>query len=456
MSNQSPGNRVQSELEQAVQTGLLSASDQENANMLLERLQKPVRLAIMGPPSSGKSRLLNLLVGFDVIPNGVHLPTLDIVYGDAEQAVCTLSDGSKEQLSSIDADIIAGLSPVFVEVQLPLPALRKISVLEVVAPDDTNAMHRSSQWAAKRTDIALWCTRGFTEPEQRVWSAMPDIIKDHAFCMVTHSDILQSKGLFQAAVGAITAAARDEFNAVLPIATNDAIAARGADGAVDKTAMRESGGSALISAVLKQVERGRQSAVDSAELLLYQNADLLASPKDPAPQPAEAPVAPPEEIAQEAAAPTAAIARLRAIAERKNAPPIAQAVEDTPPEVPTPPIASDTAPQALHPATRDAYAHVVTYLDGCGTELAMVLEDHGDAGPAEVMDIAADRIQWLCDYLNDNGDASDLSLQRARDTVFDAADMVQLMQMEKQGNAALEAISLMLQIKRELQADLAA
>lgn len=43
-----------------------------------------------------------------------------------------------------------------------------------------------------------------------------------------------------------------------------------------------------------------------------------------------------------------------------------------------------------------------------------------------------------------------------RDTAFDAADMVQLMQMEKQGSAALEAVTLMLQIKRELQADLAA
>lgn len=456
MSNQSPGNRVQSELEQAVQSGLLAASDHDTAKMLLERLQKPVRLAVMGLPSSGKSRLLNLLVGFDVIPDGVHLPTLEIAYGDTEQAVCTLPDGSKKQLNSIDADTIAGLSPVFVEVQMPLPALRKISVLEVVAPDDTNAMHRSSQWAAKRTDIALWCTRGFTEPEQRVWSAMPDIIKDHAFCMVTHGDFLQAQGLYQAAVGAITTAARDEFTAVLPIATNEAIAARRADGAVDKNAMRESGGSALISAVLKQVERGRQSAVDSAEFLLYQNADLLASPKDPAPQMVEPPVAPPEEIAPEVAAPTAAIARLRAIAERKNAPPVAQAVEDASPEIQTPSVASAPEPQELHPATRDAYAHVVSYLDGCGTELATVLKDHGEAGPAEVMNIVVDRIQWLCDYLNDNGDASDLSLQRARDTAFDAADMVQLMHMEKQGNAALEAISLMLQIKRELQADLAA
>ena len=38
----------------------------------------------------------------------------------------------------------------------------------------------------------------------------------------------------------------------------------------------------------------------------------------------------------------------------------------------------------------------------------------------------------------------------------DAADLIQLMQMEKRDSAAIEALSLVLQVKRELQADLAA
>ena len=43
-----------------------------------------------------------------------------------------------------------------------------------------------------------------------------------------------------------------------------------------------------------------------------------------------------------------------------------------------------------------------------------------------------------------------------RDAAYDAADMVQLMQMEKSDSAAVEAVALMLQMKRELQANLAA
>ncbi|WP_342069118.1 hypothetical protein [Yoonia algicola] len=494
MSNQSLGNRVQSELKQAVDSGLLPDSDHQKAEMLLDRLQKPVRLAILGMPGSGKSRLLNLLVGDDVIPEGVHLPTLQLVYGETAKSVCTLPDGSKEQFDSVDSDMIAGLSPVFVEMQMPLPALRKISVLEVVAPSDTNAIHRASQWASKRSDVALWCTRGFTEPEQRIWATMPDLIKDHAFCMVTHADFLKSQGLYEAAVGAISATAGDDFNAVLAIATNQALSARRADGTVDKETMRESGGSALISAVLKQVERGRQSAVDQADVLLHQYADLLASVQDapviPEVSPAPEPTTQPEPVvAKETAAPAMppekteapkrgvqseikpatrdAISRLREIAARKNVsrdlafeeaekPAEAAPAEPELEAQSAPDMVTKPAAEPLQPATRDAYEHVVAYLEERGAELASVLEDQGEDGPAEVMTLAVDQIQWLCDYLNDNGDAADLSLQRTRDTAYDAADMVQLMQMEKQGSAALEAISLMLQIKRELQADLAA
>ena len=472
MSNQSLGNRVQSELKQAVQSGLLPDSEHERAEKLLMRLQEPVRLALLGMPASGKSKLMNLLVGRDVIPDRARLPTLQLVHGETEQTVCTLPDGSKKILDGVDTDEIAALSPVFVEMQLPQPALSKISILEVVAPNDPNAIHRASQWAAKRADVALWCTRGFTEPEQRIWLAMPDLIKDHAFCMITHADFLKSQGLYEAAVSAVSSAASDDFKHILAIATIDAIAARGADGSVDKAAMRESGGSALISAVLKEVDRGRQSAVDTADVLLHQHADILAqmqdeAPDDPAPDdtvaasdPETAPEAAPASTDAKPAA-RDAISRLREIAVRKNVSRDAAADPVPAPAPPADPEPEDAKADAedevtLQPATREAYEHVISYLEDRGAELATTLEERGEDGPAQVMTLTVDHMQWLCDYLTENGENDDLALQRARDAAFDAADMVQLMQMEKRDSAALEAVMLMLQIKRELQADLAA
>ena len=485
MSNQSLAKRVQEDLMRAVQSGLLPDSAHAQAEKLLERLEQPVRLAVLGMPGSGKSTLLNLLVGDEVIPDGVRLPTLHLSYGAEEQAICTLPDGSKKTFPTANAQAISALSPVYVEMTLPLPALKKISVLEVVAPDDPNAIHRASQWAAKRSDVALWCTGGFSETEQRIWGQMPDEIKDHAFLMITKMELLQSQGIFDEVRAAVQSTATGEFNKILPIGTVKAINARQPDGSVDKNMMRESGGLALISAVLKQVEQGQRSTVDMADVLLLQNADAL---KDvdavlaaaPAPQPTPTPPQPtptPPPPAPDMAAPaapqppvaprpkaktppmpkpaprpapdagagedadgvTAGIAKLRTIAARRAE------------EMVAPP-----APPTLQPATRNAYSHVIEFLQDRAQELGEKLDDMGEEAPANVIADVVEHIQWLCDYLNDNGDDTDASLQRARDTAFDAADLVQLMQMEKRDSAALEAVSLMLQLKRELQADLAA
>lgn len=493
MSNQSLGNRVQTELKQAVESGLLPDSVQENAEKLLARLQKPVRLALLGLPGSGKSTLMNLLVGEQVNSPGVRLPTLQLLYGETEKSICTLPDGSKTVLDGVNVEEISALSPVFVEVQMPLPALAKISILEVVAPNDPTAVHRASQWAVKRCDVALWCTRGFNQSEQQIWSAMPDLIKDHALCMITRADLLRTEGLFEATVGAVSSAAADEFKQVIPIGTTEAIAARRADGTVNKEMMRESGGTALMSAVLKQVDLGRQSAIDMADVLLHQNAGILAAAtaeEDIAePETSHQPSAEEPEVEVEAAiepsdnapetnefvmpkvssepAPRTdardAISRLREIAAKKRVsrdaayePEPEPATEEPNPTPAESAATPEEAPASLSAATRDAYAHVVSYLEEKGAEMSAAIEADGEEGRAELIAQTVEHIQWLCDYLNENGDEADTSLQRARDTAYDAADLVQLMEMEKRDSAALEAVSLMLQIKHELQADLAA
>jgi hypothetical protein len=200
---------------------------------------------------------------------------------------------------------------------------------------------------------------------------------------------------------------------------------------------------ALIAAVLKQVDQEKRSAIDTADVLLLQNIGALSGLGD-LEKPA-APVATPtvtvDEAVPEKKEPevSAGIARLREIAARR-------AAEQT----------ETTAPATLQPETREVYQHVVDRLEDRAKVLTAGMQDMGDDAPAEIIDECVTQIQWLCEYLNDNGDAQDEPLQRARDTAFDAADLVQLMQLERRDSAALEAVSLMLQVKRELQADLAA
>lgn len=439
MSNQSRAKKVQDDLALVVGAGTLPADAQLRAEKLLDRFQRPVRLGLIGVPGSGKSTLLNLLVGADVIPQGVRLPTLQLTYGPTAQSVCTLPDGTKKTLSHTDSAQIEELAPVFVEMQMPLPALARISVLEVVAPADPTALQRASHWAAKRCDIALWCTQGFGEAEQAIWAGMPDPIKDHAFLMVTKADALRANSLMDATISAVRNAARDEFNQILPIATTDALAARHPDGSVDRDRMRSSGGLALISAVLKQVEQGRQSFVDMAEVLLLQHQDAMqAATSVEIPESHDLPIETPEPAIAETAAPAPT-----------------PVTETTPVEQPAPVVSQQTT-VTLHPATRAAYEHVLDYIIDQSRALIDLAEKVGDAAPAQIMAKTVEHVQWLSDYLNEHGDDADPALIRARDTAMDAADLVQLMQMEKRDSAAVEALSLMIQIKHELQAELAA
>lgn len=459
MSNQSLGNRVQEQLAQALANGKLPAAVEERAMQLLARLRQPVRLGIMGKPGSGKSALLNLLVGREVLPDDVRLPTAQVAYGERAQAVCTLGDGTKQQLDTANAYDIAELKPVFVEISMPLPALAKISVLEVVTSNDPTAIHRASQWAAKRCDLALWCTQSFDTNEQAIWAQMPDVLKDHSFLMLTKADVLTANGMLDQTLEATRSVAADEFNQILPLATLDAIAARHLDGSIDKEQMRRSGGLALIAAVLKQVEQGRQSVVDTADMLLHQHVAAISG-STPAPAPDEDA---PDEDKNILQAVIGATGPKPVAAQEPVIPPVAASAPVVPPEPEraTPQPDADEIVVAINlvslkPETRDAYQHALQYITEHGRALVDLAAELGDAAATQVMAETVEHVQWLSEYLNAHGNDADDALLRARDTAMDAADIVQLMQMEKRDSAAIEAVSVLLQIKHELQADLAA
>ncbi len=442
MSKQSVANRVQEQLEQALASGALPDELEERAEQLLTRMKEPIRVAVMGAPRSGKSRLLNFLVGSEVIPENVPHSTIQLLHGETTECICTLPDGEEAKMPHAELARVSLLSPVFVELHLPLAALGKISVLEVVAPADPTSLERAMQWAAQRTDVTLWCSQIYDREEQALWAKMPDLIKDHAFLMLTKADILQENGSFDMTVDTARASAGDEFLQVLPIATLDAIAARQPDGSVDKNALRDSGGTALISSVLKQVELGRQTAVDLADMLLHQHADLIEAAAN-APQTSKAA---PKKPASEEPKPTAS---------KPEKPETAAAPK---PELApaAPEVAAPSQVITLRPATRDAFAHAVDYLTNQGNEMMKDVTETGEAAAPDIMDRSVIHIQWLSDYLFENGDDADDALHRNRDAAMDAADLVQLMQLENNDKAAVEALALMIQLKRELQADIAA
>lgn len=123
----------------------------------------------------------------------------------------------------------------------------------------------------------------------------------------------------------------------------------------------------------------------------------------------------------------------------------------------TQPTAPVTSPQpVLHPQTRAACRHALDQIAAQGARMITILETADSNAPARIMEQAVKQLQWLCDILHDTPDEPDPALDQMRNMAFDATDLVQLMQMEKSGNAVDDAVSLLLQVKRELEAQLAA
>ena len=509
MSVKAAAERTHQDLKKALAIGKFPANVADTAVKLPERLKEPVRLSIMGLPGSGKTTVANLLLNKLVIPEGVNLPTTQFLHGEAPAAVCTLPDGRHETVPGADPHDIEALKPMFVEFHLPLAALGRISVLEVCASDDPQDQRRALMWAAKRTDMALWCTQTFSSIEQALWDTMPDKVKDHAFMLVTRADQVAQSGNLEQLLDEIRFASAHQFNKIMPIATTDAIASRRADGTVDKSLMQKSGGLTLISSILRQVDQGLQSTVDQADLILHKFRDAEPNPEtarsvDDKPKPrvisellpdtkAAEPVADAKPVVEvvtsrpiatgssrpiEAAQPDEPQKQDDAFVMRSRPISVMHPTESRPEPVAVP--RAEPEPQATKPApvkkprigfmpktksaveaprakpeTCAAYAEAISYLTQQGRELSHRIASGDDIESDDLMQASADNITWLSEYLDDVSVKDDPVLEKARTRALDATELVQLMQFESNDDAGIEALSLVIQLKRDLQADIA-
>lgn len=314
--------------------GLLPAGGPaEAAERLIERLQRPARVALLGLPGSGKSAILNLLAGTIVVPETLRLPTIVVQYGAEPRMLCTLSDGHTEVVPGTDLEKCLTLSPALITLELDLPALKVISLLEVTAGPLEIDQRRAALWAGKRADILLWCTTSYLPKEQLVWEGMPDAFKDNGFLLLTKVDLLGGK---EAAAGMhhrVSQRASSEFRQVLSISAKEARAATAEDGTIDRDRFRESGASAVISTIKSRVQMAIRADTDTAELILARHGEEAEPPSRPAAElPTAVTEARPVPTEPSLEAEKAALERIVAATAAGIAEPVAGTTQDPEPE----------------------------------------------------------------------------------------------------------------------------
>ena len=260
---------IQERLVLALESGHLPAGGPaEAAERLVDRLGRPVRLAIMGLPGSGKTSIMNLLAGGKVIPDGLRLPTMLVRNSREERTVCTFADGTSEVFAGRAVADALRRSPALITLELNLPALSVINLMEVAAGPAEADQRRAMAWVVKRADFVMWCSPAFLSKEQALWEEVPDSVKDNGFLLVTKTDLLGEPEVIRTVVHSIETRAGEEFRQILPISTLKARQAIGPDGSVNRALFRESGAATVISAIKARVDSARRSDMDTAELLL--------------------------------------------------------------------------------------------------------------------------------------------------------------------------------------------
>lgn len=363
----------------------------ERATKLLERLNAPVRIAVLGLPCAEKARMFHALAGApdtDTTPGAVPV---ELRYGDAERAEITLSDGTT---IAHDGVFSAREYPdaVYVAQKRPLTALKMLSLIDVAADAQPEDQRAAIAWAMPRTDIALWVSPSFSDIEMQIWAAAPDDLKDHAYLVLTGRPDGPDPAALALHVTRVKALLDYEFLDVIGI---------GHDLSAQTASLTEAGLAGLTARIEKHAETGRRADADSA--LMFLNS-----------------------------------------LERVKSRPVLQ------PRAPEPQVSDDPADLI------DLYASAFTYLRDRGAALLSLIQVNDAPDPLAVMTHCGETLSGLADLLAKYDDDATASLTALGTTLAEAEDLLVLLGLEDGAGPQIDAVSLLLQLRREFEARLAA
>lgn len=373
---------------------------------LLSQLRKPIQISFVGLPGSGKTGLINMML------NGVSVPSFDgpevveLVYGP-ESATCFVQD---EDTVHREAGVVETApdmdGPYRVRLEIPDERLLVQSFAEIRLPEVETKQQALLDYAARSSTILIWCSELFEEAEQAIWSDLPEHIKDHGFLALTMADRQMMKGRLTDRIAELEEFVSEEFFGLYPIATLQAISARSEPSAQKSDMWKLSGGEALYDAITRQVSLGRGEDVDRVKVLLEQ---LDVEP-------------------EQAAVPLAGT-------------PVAKST----------PKPTDKAPPDAALNKRDALQKsLIRLTKGAEDMLQDVSALEGD-DCNEVLESCLETVRDMSDMLSEAA-GNDPSLTELLEEAQEGENMLLLFQLEKDEGAAADAVTLMLQLKKEITA----
>ena len=414
MSATPPQNLALESLEVALATDALPVHARKAAQRLLVRLNAPVRCVILGLPNSGKSKLLNLLAGSDVIPDGFRLPLVELCWAETQRTTYVTDDASTIVHDGLNFDAASIKAAKSVRIEANLPMLKRLNLIEVGLNGTYTENAEAVDWACGQADIMLWCSQEFSPREEDLWAKVSDALKDHSLLVLTKADLSLARGTLSRSIQSAQDNAADDFHSIFPVATLQAIRAMKDDSKTENPALVASGGKTLIAAVMRQAQQGRIADMDSVFVFLNRHGPKSKrKPKSPGREPAQG-------------------------------------------------IRNDVTGKSVDKNTAlpgsslsELASAALVYLGTRASGLNGMVASSASPDPSQVLKHCGESANGLADIVADQ-DASDPALAGLIEELLDAAELLLLMEMEAGKGPAADAVTVLLQVRRGLECRLAA
>ncbi len=378
---------------------------------LLERLTRPVQVLVVGPAGSGKSAVIDMLLGTRATGalNGVAM--VELSYGPAPCAVFEDANGNGAPLDGVLGDFVVPEECVSARQTYPHALLKFLTLTEVTLAGAQAQQQAILRHAVEYGDVILWCSQDFDTQEQALWSDVPERKRDSGFLVLTQADQQIMRGTLHDCVSQLAPLVEQSFLGLYPVAARQGLQAKGGGVGGDKALWRASGGQRLAEDLRRRVAQGRAATQDQAEAFLWQLSIQGTPVSEAVSGPAPAPQA--EAMAEHRPTPTPA------------------------------PTMSDPSSAVLEQA--------LAQLQG---QAEAMLEEAGDTPKsAAVLDHCLLAVREMAETLlsTPQGSVQDMpALQAARAANEDGEEMLMLLQLEQDEDAAVDAVTLLLQLKKEL------
>ena len=393
--------RLSRQLEQALGREAIPPRHRRLGAQLLTQLRRPVQVSVVGLPGSGKTSLVNMMLGGPVVPAIPRVGIVEVVYGPEPRSVVEYDDGSLDEIAGVVTGPPGSDDPFRIRLELPEPGLLHRSLAEVTLSGGEGRIRALLDYLGATSAIVAWASESFGASEQALWRSVPEHVKDHAFLALTMADRHQMKGTLTQRIAELEDIVSEEFYGLYPVATLQALKACTSDDDGASRLWALSGGEALCDVIDRQIALGRGEDLDQVAALLEEIVAAVPGQASAAPEP--------------------------------------------------PPVVAEAAGPVASEAGRDGLRRTLRVLQASAEEMLHGLPASGRPDHAGVLEQCIATIREMSDLLAEAAQA-DPAVAALLEDAREGEDMLLLLQLEQSGDAAADAVSLMLQLKKEVSA----